>query len=438
MILLREPTLKAIEDGAEPFLNQEEADLSPLLERIGEKRLVLIGEASHGTSEFYRMRQRITQKLIEEKGFNLVAAEADWPDSEHVDDYVRLRDGKAERPREAFSRFPLWMWRNTEVLSFMEWLRGHNRSVSAPRRVSFHGLDLYSLYTSLHEVLEYLEREEPEAVNQALERYRSLLAFEPEEADYARAVAQVDAGSADEVAAMLRDLLEKRLKAPRETRETIFDAEQNARVVAHAEAYYRTMFTGGRNTWNLRDSHMLETLQNVMKVRADGQSRAVVWAHNSHVGDARATQMGQRGEHNLGQLARQAFGEEDCHLIGFGTHEGTVAAADNWGEPVQIKQVRPSLNGSFERVCHEAEPENFILPLRGAVASQIHEAGNFLERAIGVIYRPESERFSHYFQAAIDKQFDEYIWFERSRAVSPITAEVAPDMPEDHPFAFKD
>ncbi|MFW5883363.1 MAG: erythromycin esterase family protein [Verrucomicrobiota bacterium] len=437
----KSPFESIIHQHAEAFDDLDSADLSPLLERTKNARVVLIGEASHGTHEFYCMRQRITQALIETHGFNLVTAEADWPDSERVDDYVRLRDGKKERPREIFSRFPTWMWRNAEVLDFVEWLRGKNRQIEDPRaRVSFHGLDVYSMYSSIHEVLEHLERmNDPEMLRLAYRRYSDLLAFEPEPQDYGMAVVSKRHEScAEDAMAMLKDLLHQRLAAMADKREKLFDAEQNARVVANAEQYYRLMYHGGRHSWNLRDSHMFETLQQLMRVRGDG-AKAVVWAHNSHVGDAEATEMGARGEHNIGQLCREHFGEA-AYIIGFGTHKGTVAAADNWGEAVQIKEVRPSMKGSYENLCHSSGLKNFILPLRGEQSVGLPQGWDqaLEERAIGVIYRPDTERMSHYFKAVLPVQFDEYIWFDESRAVTPFEGEHAPELPARHPFLLGD
>ena len=423
---------------AEPFTSIAEAPLDPLLERMGDAQVVLLGEASHGTSEFYRMRQRITEELIRKKGFNCIAVEADWPDAEHVDDYVRARDGKTERPREAFARFPTWMWRNHEVLQFVDWLRRYNQDLARETRVSFHGLDLYSLYGSIHEVLDYFAEQDPEAHDLALHRYRCLLHFEPEPQAYGSAVLQERYHRCeDAVVEMLRELIVRRLETVDARREKVFDAEQNARVVANAENYYRTLYHSGRESWNIRDKHMFETLSELLEVRGP-EAKVVVWAHNSHIGDAGATEMSRRGETNLGAICRRFFGDR-TYLVGFGTHRGTVAAADDWGAPVEVKSVRPSLSGSFERLCHEAESARFMLPLRRAV-EEFPEAHNAaaLERAIGVIYRPQTERQSHYFETILSRQFDEWIWFDETHAVKPLERSHAPDLPKRHPFLFGD
>jgi erythromycin esterase-like protein/dienelactone hydrolase len=423
-----------VAEAAEPFDAIEDAGLDALLDRIGEAEVVLFGEASHGTSEFYRMRQRITQRLIEEKGFTIVAAEADWPDAERVDEYVRGRTGRDERPWEAFARFPTWMWRNRDVLGFVEWLRDRNDGRPKGEQVGFFGLDLYSLYTSMHEVLAYLEDRDPDLADTARERYSCLAPFEADPALYGRAVVTEQyRGCEDEAVAMLRDLLTQRLDrvaAPDGRR--LFDATQNAAVVRDAERYYRSMFYGSPSSWNLRDTHMFETLRAVRAFH-DG-AKAVVWAHNSHVGDAAATQMGARGEINIGHLCREEYGPS-AYLVGFGTHTGTVAAASNWGEPVEVKRVRPSHAESYERVCHDTDLARFLLPLRAGGETLRYELGHpRLERAIGVIYRPETELQSHYFHAALPSQFDEFVWFDESTAVEPLEQAQAPALPQRHPF----
>lgn len=425
-----------IADKAEPFASIDEADLGPLMERIGDARVVLIGEASHGTSEFYRMRQRITAELIRHKGFRVIGIEGDWPDVERIDEYIRGRRPKPERRRQAFQRFPDWMWRNREVLDFVDWAKDRNgRCGDAKDRVGIHGLDLYSLYASIHEVMEFLERSgDTEAHDRARMRYANLLAYEPEPQDYGQAVEfGLEQDQESEVIAMLNDLFTRRLKEVGSRREAAFDAEQNARVAANAEGYYRSMFRIGSDSWNLRDSHMYETMQNLVGLDGEKAGKIVVWAHNSHIGNARFTEMGARGQHNIGQLVRDDYGD-DAYLIGFGTNSGTVAAADDWGSPVRTKTLNESMNGSHEQSCHLSGRGDFLLPLREARTSRIGREKRY-ERAIGVIYRPRTEFVSHYFQADLPGQFDEYIWFETSNAVTPLGAEHAPEFPENHPFA---
>ena len=421
--------------ACEPFDDIESVDLGPLLSRIGNARVVLIGEASHGTSRFYRMRAAITRALIERAGFNLVGIEADWPDTSMLDRYVRGWTGP-EPAEPPFTRFPTWMWRNRETLAFVDWLAGYNRGLGdEARRVSLHGLDLYSLYNSIHTVLGYLDRVDPAAADRARRRYACFSPWEKDPAVYGRAtVAGEREDCEDEVVDTLMDLLERRLEYRAADGEALFDTEQNARVVRSAERYYRVMYYGSRESWNLRDRHMFDTLQSVLAYRGDG-ARAVVWAHNSHVGRAGATEMGMRGETNIGQLAHEAWGA-DAVSIGFGTHDGTVAAASNWDEPMQVMQVRPSLDGSCERVMHAVRHPSFLLPL-GETQDEdlVHElAAKRLQRAIGVIYRPETERVSHYFETVLPKQFDEYVWFDRSDAVQPLTERDHERLDDDHPL----
>jgi protein-L-isoaspartate(D-aspartate) O-methyltransferase len=427
--------------AGEAFSEPEDADLGPLLGRIGGRRLVLIGEASHGTSEFYRLRARITRELIEYHGFTIVAAEADWPDAARVDRWVR-GVGELDRPEDAFDRFPRWMWRNHEVLAFIDWLREHNVRVGPGARQSgFYGLDLYSLYGSIGEVLRYLDRVDPDAARIARHRYGCLTPFQSDPAMYGLAALTERYRSCEaEVVAMLVDLRGRRGQGRVHDGATVLDAEQNARVAANAERYYRAMYVGGAESWNLRDTHMFETLEAILAFHGP-ESKAVVWAHNSHLGDASATAMARRGELNLGQLVRERFGN-DAYLIGFGTDHGTVAATTEWDGPLEIKQVRPSHADSYERLCHEASSRAFLLPVGGsAIDPQLRDdlLTPRLERAIGVIYRPETELLSHYFEATLPEQFDEWIWFDETTAVRPLAgAGAAPDLAEGHPFATID
>ncbi len=425
--------------SGEAFTDVESADVAPLLDRIGDARVVLIGEATHGTSEFYTMRQRITRELIERRGFTIVAAEADWPDAEHVDEFVRGRPGKSARAWDAFSRFPSWMWRNYEVLDFVAWLRDYNEGMIHPQqKVGFYGLDLYSLYTSIHEVIRYLNEVDPELAKTAQMRYGCLQPFRADPGQYGRAVLSIRYRECqEEVTDIPKNLLRRRIEYSERDGESYLDATQNARVVANAERFYTVMYYGAPDSWNLRDTHMFDTLKRVLEHRGES-SKAVVWAHNSHVGDAGATSMGRRGETNIGRMAREEF-RDRSYAVGFGTHAGTVAAASNWGDKVEIKDVRPSYPESYERLCHQSGVPNFFLPLRDASEALLKDLSDTrLERAIGVIYRPETELQSHYFEAVLPKQFDEYVWFDNTTAGRPFERATAPDLPERHPFLLAD
>jgi protein-L-isoaspartate(D-aspartate) O-methyltransferase len=427
-----------LREAAEPLGDIERDRLDALLDRIGDARVVLLGEATHGTSEFYRMRARITRELIMRRGFTVVAVEADWPDAARVDHHVRHLPFPPA-PETAFTRFPTWMWRNREVEQFVHWLHDYNRAVEAPeRRAGFHGLDLYSLYTSAAAVLRYLDRVDPDAARTARARYGCLTPWQGDPAAYGRAVLTGRYRACEEeVVAMLRDMLDKRLEYLRCDGERYLDALQNVRVVANAERYYRAMYYGSRESWNLRDQHMFETLQVLLALRGP-DAKAVVWEHNSHVGNAAATEMGARGELNVGQLARTAFGDA-AYLVGFGTDHGTVAAATDWDGPMEIKTVRPAHPLSYERLCHDASLPAYLLALRHARRREVRDELEAvrLERAIGVIYRPETELASHYFQAVLPAQFDEYVWFDETHAVTPIgPAPATQGPPETYPFGL--
>jgi len=424
-----------IAEACEPISSIESAQLGPLLARIGDARVVLLGEATHGTSEFYRMRDRITRELITKKGFRLVAIEGDWPDAARVDHYVRHLEYS---PSEwtAFARFPTWMWRNMEVRAFVDWLRAHNASLKPAVRIAFHGLDLYSLYDSIRAVLKYLDDVDPATARVARERYGCLTPWQSDPATYGHAALTGSYQTCEsEVAVVLKNLLQQRSAYAERDGERFMDAVQNARLIANAERYYRIMYYGSRASWNLRDSHMFETLKTLLAYHGPN-SKIVVWAHNSHIGDAAATEMHSRGEYNLGHLCRKEFGNQS-YSIGFGTFTGTVAAASDWDGPMEIKTVRPAMPESYEYVCHQTAIPSFLLDLRKAPAAVLNALRKpRLERAIGVIYRPNTELASHYFQAVLPEQFDEYVWFDRTNAVTPFETKELEDMPDTYPFGL--
>jgi len=418
---------QTIADDCEPFDAIESAQLDPLLARIGDARIVLLGEASHGTSEFYRMRERISRELITKRGFRFVAIEGDWPDAARVDHYARHLE---YQPSEwtAFARFPVWMWRNNEVGAFIDWLRHHNAALKGASRVAFHGLDLYSLYDSIRAVLKYLDQVDPHSARVARERYGCLTPWQSDPATYGHAALTGAYPTCEaDVVRVLTDLLHKRRDYAERDGERFMDAVQNARLITNAERYY-----GSRASWNLRDSHMFETLKTLLAFYGP-RSKAIVWAHNSHIGNAAATEMFSRGEYNLGHLCRKEFGDL-AYAIGFGTHTGTVAAASNWDGPIEIKTVLPAIPDSYEHVCHETGKPSFLLNLRQSNEMGLRKPR--FERAIGVIYRPETELASHYFQAVLPDQFDEYVWFDETRAITPFQTKTLEDLPDTYPFGL--
>jgi erythromycin esterase-like protein len=423
----------------------EIADYDALMKLIGDAPLVLIGEASHGTHEFYRERAQITKRLIKEKGFTAVAVEADWPDAYRVNRYVRGVGGDADAVEalSGFKRFPAWMWRNADVLDFVGWLRTYNDDLPASAsKAGFYGLDLYSLQTSIAAVLDYLDRVDPEAAQRARARYACFDHFGKDEQAYGYATGLgISESCEDEVVSQLLDLYQNSAEyAWRDGRvaaDEHFYATQNARLVMNAERYYRSMFRGRVSSWNLRDAHMVETLESLLVFlrTQNAHSKIVVWAHNSHLGDARATRMGQEGEWNVGQLVRERHGG-DAMLVGLTTYEGTVTAASNWDAPAERKRVRPALESSYEALFHDVGIPRFLLTLRNTEHTAAALREPLLERAIGVIYRPETERASHYFQARLSSQFDAVLHFDETRAVEPLerTAEwEAGEVPETFP-----
>jgi len=406
------------------------ADNNDLVDRIGRTQFALLGEASHGTHEFYAERAELTRRLITHHGFTAVVIEADWPDAWRVNRYVRgtSDDADAAAALSGFERFPTWMWRNTVVRDFVEWLRDHNRAQPLSRRAGFYGMDLYSLYRSIEAVLAYLDRTDPEAARRARARYACFDHYGGDGQAYGYAASfGLHASCEDEVVQQLRELnrrMGEALPGTGAEREDAFFAQQNARLVRNAEEYYRTMFHGRVSSWNLRDGHMVETLQALEKhLGGNGEApKMVVWAHNSHLGDASATEMGDQGESNVGQLARDRWGDQAC-LVGFSTHHGTVTAASEWDGPGERKRVRPGLAGSFEDLFHHTEHDRFWLDLRGEPALAGLLAQRRLQRAIGVIYQPQTERMSHYLHARLPAQFDLMIHIDATRALEPLVPE---------------
>jgi erythromycin esterase-like protein len=419
-------------------------DYDALLDRIDDARFVLIGDATHGTHEFYRERAELTRRLVLEKGFHAVAVEADWPDAYRINRYIHEQsdDRAAIDALADFGRFPAWMWRNADVLDFIGWLRDHNEDVPQPgARVSFFGLDLYSLMSSMHAVIDYLDRVDPGAARRARQRYGCFDQFGEDGQTYGYAAGLGLAPSCeDEVVAQLTEMrrraVERAGAAPLADDEVFF-AEQNAMVVKDAERYYRTMFRGRTSSWNIRDRHMMETLRALVDHldRAVGRAKVVVWAHNSHLGDARATEMGAARELNLGQLVRETYGAE-AMLVGMTTYAGTVTAASEWGGPAERKTVLPALPGSYEAVFHATGLPRLLLMLNDSGGARERLRRRRLERAIGVLYLPETERVSHYFETSLPEQFDAVVHIDETRALEPLERTAAwhsGEVPETYP-----
>ena len=450
-------TIRAVRAAAVP-LQRDPADHDRLLDLVGDRHFVLLGEASHGTHEFYATRAVITRHLVEERGFDAVVVEGDWPDSDRVNRWLRGRghDVDADDSLGGFRRFPQWMWRNDDVVALVSALRTHNRRAGRERAVGFYGMDLYSLHTSIEEVLRYLDRVDPDAAQRARYRYACFEHFgeDPQHYGYAASF-DLSQSCEDEV---VQQLVELTRRAPQlatvdgeaevDPADDFFSAEQNARLVLDAERYYRAMFRGRASSWNLRDTHMADTIDALAAhLRRNGRAgKLVVWAHNSHLGDARQTEMGRGGEINVGQLMRERHGD-DALLVGFTTHVGTVTAAHDWGDPAQRMRVNPSLHGSVERLLHEssvaAGGKRWFVPFHGSAAADEARAALTeprLERAIGVIYRPKTERVSHYFTAQASAQFDCLYHFDETRAVVPLERAPSwsdiPEPPETFPTAL--
>lgn len=433
-----ESTSQLIAKAAQALPDFEDPSFGALFDRYADARVVLLGEASHGTSEFYRARAAISRRLIERHGFNIVAVEADWPDAATIDRYVRRRRQRAGEMR-AFERFPTWMWRNMEFDTFIRWMRKHNEERDYEDMAGFYGLDLYNLGGSMRAVIDFLEQEDPELARIAHRRYGCLEPWADNPAAYGRhslleGYARCEVG----VIEMLKALLQEQIDCYAPECDEWLDAAANARLVKDAEAYYRVMYHGSAESWNLRDTHMFDTLNMILDAKGP-KAKAVVWAHNSHVGNAAFTDMGmQRGELNVGQLVKERY-DARSRLIGFGTHTGTVAAADDWDEPMRVMKVKPSLPQSYERMCHDSGIARFMLDIRAEeIGPDLSKAltPERLERFIGVIYRPETERWSHYSEAILPRQFDGWVWFDETQAVTPLPGEQRPGEDETYPFGL--
>jgi erythromycin esterase len=413
-------------------------DLEPIFDAARGARFVLLGEASHGTSEFYTWRAEISKRLIEEQGFSFIAVEGDWPDCYRVNRFVKgVRDAgrDATEVLHAFERWPTWMWANREVVELTEWMREHNRTRAEDQRVGFYGLDVYSLWDSLRAVSEYLEALDPALARTARRATNCFQPYGEDAQDYARATALVPTSCEDEAVALLREL---RANAPRFTedgKEGFFNAEQNALVAKNAELYYRTMVRGGPGSWNVRDHHMVETLDRLM-AHYGPSARAIVWEHNTHIGDARFTDMARARMVNVGQLVRQSNGEDDVLLVGFGTHRGTVIAAEEWGAPMERMHVPSARDGSFEDVTHDAAGGDALLVFDGSDDGGVRGLDEPIgHRAIGVVYDPGRERWGNYVPTVVPRRYDAFVFIDETRAVDPLhmAVRIGGDVPETFP-----
>ncbi len=406
---------------------REPADLDPLLTAIGDARYVLLGEATHGTSEFYSWRTALSQRLIREKGFSFIAVEGDWPDCYRVNRFVRHlpRAGtSAEDVLHAFERWPTWMWANREVVRLATWLRSHNAPRRAEDRVGFYGLDVYSLWESMGAVIKYLERIDPALAAAARRAYRCFEPYREDPQEYAEATALVPTSCEDEAVAVLRALRTRSPAYREDGREAYFDAEQNALVARDAERYYRTMVRGGPASWNVRDYHMVDTLDRLI-AHCGGQAKAIVWEHNTHVGDARYTDMVRRGLITVGQVVRERHAADGVVLVGFGTHRGTVIAGEEWGAPMQRMQVPPARAESWEGLLHETGAGDVLLRFGPGGGGALTERTRGLERpldhrAIGVVYEPAHEAWGNYVPTIVPRRYDAFIHIDESHAVDPL------------------
>lgn len=433
----KEKEWRALQEIAQPLGGPERLD--PLLDRIGEAKYVLLGEASHGTSEYYTWRHRISGRLIREKGFSFIAVEGDWPDCYEVNRYVKGRPNAGESAEEVlkkFNRWPTWMWANEEVEALAEWLHRFNQALSEENRVGFYGLDVYSLWDSMHAVVEYLSRIDPEAARAAKQAYRCFEPYGGDAQEYARVTAFVPASCETEVIQILTMLRRKIREVPND-REALFSAEQNAFIVRNAERYYRTMVRGGAASWNIRDCHMTDTLDRLMQFHGPS-AKAIVWEHNTHIGDARATDMAEAGMVNVGQLVRERHGEENAVLVGFGSYRGSVVAAVEWEAPMEIMPVPPARQGSWEERLHRDSTEDRIFIFNQLDQRPDKERYRPVDhRAIGVVYHPDLERYGNYVPSMMPRRYDAFIYLDETEALHPYYIEPREERepPETYPWA---
>jgi erythromycin esterase-like protein len=431
------PTPELLDDLRNLAMPLRDADdLDPLIARIGNARVVMLGEASHGTREFYTWRTALTRRLIEERGFSFVAVEGDWPDSYRINRFVKGYPGTPARPAEAldtFRRWPTWMWANEEVRDLIGWFRGHNDRRPEKEKVGFYGLDVYSLWDSLHEVMAFLRKRDPGALGVARRAFRCFEPYGEEAQEYARATLYGNESCRDEVIDLLTRVRAEASSRNGEGSEAQFVAEQNALVVKNAEAYYRTMVRANSESWNIRDRHMAETLRRLLNHHGR-HAKAIVWEHNTHIGDARFTDMSDEGMVNIGQLARDEFGKDDTVLVGFGTHRGTVIAGDYWDAPWSVMNVPPARVDSWEDVLHHVAPRDMLFVFGPDDPPELAEWRG--HRAIGVVYRPRHEQYGNYVPTVLSRRYDAFLYIDHSSAVRPLFGPTEAELPEEAPETY--
>lgn len=435
-----------------PFLNEKEVvkgvgkfaiplhcekDLQPLLDRIGDARIVMLGEASHGTHEYYTWRTYLTKRLIEEKGFQFIAVEGDWPDCYALNRYVKGHGNAKETAVEvlqSFRRWPAWMWANWETATLIEWLKTHNAGLTTGKMVGFYGLDMYSLRESLEYIHQYLKHKDPDALDEALDAFRFVEPYmRDERGSYAFASQMVPGLREEEILQMLKSARQKPLGHTIE-HENAFGLEQNALVALNAERYYRVMLKGGVEGWNIRDRHMADTLERLMRFHSD-DAKVVVWGHNTHIGDARFTDMEDEGMSNLGQMMRSAYGKENVALVGFGSYQGTVIAAPQWSAPMQVMQMPPARIGSWEYLLHLSGAHHKLLLMNDFAQNGVFTQNQIGHRAVGVVYHPEYERKGNYIPSVLPWRYDAFVYLEETRALRPLPVRLDRDqIPDTFPF----
>ncbi|MGB4849915.1 MAG: erythromycin esterase family protein [Saprospiraceae bacterium] len=427
--------VKAIKKNAYPLNSKE--DLQPLFDRIGDAKIVMLGEASHGTHDYYTWRAHISKRLIEEKGFNFIAVEGDWPDCYRLNRYIKgydVENKSAFTVLHAFNRWPTWMWANWEIVALADWLKNHNTGLPANKRAGFYGLDVYSLWESMESIIQYLKKTDPGALKIAEEAFYCFAPYRKDEGRaYGHASRLVPELCQNEVVALLKEIRNK-LPSYNTDYENVFSAEQNALITVNAEKYYRTMVEGGPHSWNVRDRHMADTLNRLLKFHGEN-AKAIVWEHNTHIGDARATDMTEDGMFNIGELARLQHHQENVVLVGFGSYKGTVMAGRNWGAEMESMPMPDARESSWEYLLHAAGKENKLLWMSDFADNDMIMENHLGHRAIGVVYHPEREQYGNYVPTILPLRYDAFIYLDQTSALHPLHIE--PDgqqIPETFPF----